>query len=402
MAQEPAASGYGPVVSDEVRESMRRLPAAFQLPLTLLTGKPLAEQRRIRFTPTRHLLNAVFSMLVGVVIGVLALRISGWALVMLLPGWAMTLHGMRNLRMMIYHQCAHRNMWGRRKLDAALGRFVAALLVVQNFRQYSTEHVSEHHALHHMTLRDPTVQAFLVGLRLHAGMPSRLMWRRVLAKLFSPRFHLAFLIGRVRSYAQSCGPVERVCAIAAAVAVAAVAIATGTWLYLAVVWILPLTVFYQISNTLRLCVKHTFPRPDQTERRGHEYFATLTNAIFIGEATPDRDLRAGRRFAAWVRWCARMLCVHFPARYLVLTGDTVCHDFHHRQPMSRRWADYIFERAADAAKQSPGRAPYRHVWGLAQAMDTVFRSLSAADPAEYDPARLAAVNRRELFAAFDD
>lgn len=384
-----------------VRDSMP-CPRALALPLTMLTGKPRTGQRPIRFTPTAHLVNALLSTGSGLVTGWFALRWSGWALLLLVPGWAMTLHGIRNLRMMVFHQCAHRNMWGRRRADAALGRFVAALLVIQGFAAYSREHVVDHHAVHHMTLRDPTVQAFLLTLRLRPGMSRRDMWRRVLGLLVSPRFHTTFLIARVRSYAHGSSIRAGLGAGALHGAIAAAAVAADAAVFLLLCWLLPLTVFYQVSNTLRLCVKHTFPDTDQGDRRGRAYFAGLTNAIFIGERAPDRASRGPRAAAAWARWWARLLLVHFPARYLVLTGDTVCHDYHHRFPMSREWADYIFAREADAAAGTPGWPPYRHVWGLVPAIDTVFDSLRAADPAEYDPNRLAEVSTRELFAAFDD
>ncbi|MFC6087731.1 fatty acid desaturase [Saccharothrix lopnurensis] len=384
-----------------VRDSMPR-PGVLALPLTLLTGKPTAGQRPFRFTPTAHLVNALLSVGCGLVAGWFALRWSGWALLLLVPCWSMVLHGIRNLRMMMFHQCAHRNMWNRRRADSALGRFIAALLVIQGFTAYSREHVVDHHAVNHMTLRDPTVQAFLLTLRLRPGMSRRDMWRRVLGLLVSPRFHTTFLIARVRSYAHGSSTRARIGAAALHGSVAATAVAADAAVFLLVCWLLPLTVFFQVSNTLRLCVKHTFPTAEQRDRRGRAYFASLTNAIFIGERAPDRALRGPRAAAAWTRWWARLLVVHFPARYLVLTGDTVCHDFHHRFPMSRQWADYIFAREADAAAGTPGWPPYRHVWGLVPAIDAVFDSLRVADPAEYDPDRLADVSSRELFAAFDD
>jgi fatty acid desaturase len=398
----PTVDAPSSSVAVSTRESMHRLPRLFAVPLTLLTGKPHVGQEPIRFTPTRHFVNAVVSLGCGLVVSWFALRWAGAALLLLLPGWAMTLHGARNLRMMIYHQCAHRNMWGRRRADAFLGSAVAAVLMVQNFERYRTEHVIDHHAVHHMTLRDPTVQTFLVALRLRPGMSRSQMWRRMLGRIVSPVFHGSFLQGRVRSYFHRATHAKRVSALLLLGTVAALATWLQAWLFLLIAWVLPMTVFYQISNTLRLCVKHTFPAPEQTGRRGREYFAGLTNAIFLGERAPDPGLPRGRRLTAWTRWWFRMLVVHFPARYLVLTGDTVCHDFHHRFPMSRDWANYIFAREADHAAGTPGWPPYRHVWGLVPAIDTVFDSLRAADPVEYDAARLAQISQRELFTAFDD
>ncbi|MCX4744048.1 fatty acid desaturase [Kitasatospora sp. NBC_01287] len=399
----PPAPPSRALADDPVRESMRRLPGLFALPLTLLTGRPHAGQRRTGYTPTWHLVNALLSMTAGLATGALALTAGARPPLLLLPlGWALTLHGARNLRMMIYHQCAHLNMWGRRGRDVALGKAIAALLMIQDFGRYSAEHVSDHHALHHMTLRDPTVQAFLVSLELRPGMTRRQMWRRMLGKTVSPLFHARFTAARVRSYFHAAEPAWRAGTAAALVLVTALATWLHLWLFVLLAWVFPMTLLYQVSNTLRLCVKHTFPAPDQEVRRGKEYFASLTNAIFLGESAPPPGLPPVRRAAAWARWWSRMLLVHFPARYLVLTGDTVVHDFHHRAPMSRDWANYLFAREEDHRGGHRGWPAYHHVWGLVAAIDLVFDSLRAADPAVYHPDRLAQVNHRELFAAFED
>ena len=387
---------------DEVRESMTRLPRVLGLPLTLLTGRPYAGQRPLRLTPTAHLAGAFGSLACGVATTTAALAAGGGWLLLLLPGWAVALHGMRNLRMMAYHQCAHRNMWRRPVADTVLGEFLAGLLVVQAFGAYRAEHVGEHHSVHHMTLRDPTVQAVLVGLGLAPGTTRRAMWRTVVGKLLSPRFHARFLLARVRSYWHGTGPLPRAVWLLGLAAVAALATRLHLWAPVLVGWVLPLAFFYQVSNTLRLCVKHTFPPPGTGARKGREYFGNLTNAIFLGEAAPAAHLPPGRRLRAWCRWWLRMLFVHFPSRYLVLTGDTVCHDFHHRHPTSRDWPNHVFAREADSAAGAPGWPPYRHVWGLVPAIDAVFDSLRAADPEEYSLSRLTEVNERELFAAFDD
>ncbi|MDF5753261.1 fatty acid desaturase [Spongiactinospora sp. TRM90649] len=380
---------------DEIRAAMPRFR-----PLTLLIGKPYPGERPMPFTPTTHLVTSSASLVLGTALSAGAVLAAGWWLVLLVPGWAVTLHGARNLRMMIYHQCAHRNMWRRARADAVLGRLIAGLLLVQSFERYKTEHVAEHHARHHMTLRDPTVQAFLIGLGLDPGMTRRRMWRTVIAKLVSPRYHARFFWARLRSYWQQASRRERVATVAGHAVPFALAAWLNAWPVLLLAWLLPLTVFFQVSNTLRLCVKHTFPPRGEQEQRSKEHFAGLTNSIFFGDV-PPRPGPGSRR--AWARWWLRLVTVHFPCRYLVLTGDTICHDYHHRRPMDPGWARYIHARQADIDAGHAGWPPYKSVWGgLVPAINTVFDSLAAADPGYYDPARLAQVNQRELFTAFDD
>ena len=209
-------------------------------------------------------------------------------------------------------------------------------------------------------------------------------------------------MARVRSFWHDAAATEKAISVSLYATAVAATVATGTWPALLIVWFVPLVLLFQVSNTLRLCVKHTFPAPDLRVQRGKEYFGGLTNAIFIGEAAPSPDLLPLRRTAAWCAWAARVLFVHAPARYLVLTGDTVVHDFHHRHPSTPRWADYIFERQADADRGSPDWPAYKQAWELVAAINMVFDSLSVADPVEFDIARLRDINKRELFAALDN
>src|SRR5437868_677869 len=84
------------------RETMRRLPRLLQYPTTLFTGKALPGQASLGWTPGFHLATATVSVALGTLISALAHTLGH---VLLLPvGWAVTLHGMRNLRMMVYHQ----------------------------------------------------------------------------------------------------------------------------------------------------------------------------------------------------------------------------------------------------------------------------------------------------------
>ncbi|MFE1594206.1 fatty acid desaturase [Nocardia sp. NPDC058705] len=397
-----AVFGRSVVMSDNPRDSMLRLPGFAQLPLTLFTGKPYAGQPDIRLGASFHTVGSCLSMLFGVAVTTAALSLAGFWTVLCVIGVAMTLHGMRNARMMVFHQAAHKNLYRRERLDKTIGQVCSAILLVQNFSQYSKEHTGEHHSRHHMTLRDPTVQAFLIGLGLGPGMSRAVMWRKVLAKLISPAFHLSFAIGRIRSFWAGSTRAERSIAIGFYVGAAAVATATGTWLVLLVGWAVPLFPLFQISNTLRLCVKHTFPEPGQENVTGKIRMASLTNAIFIGEAVPDRGIAVGHRIVAWLRWMFRMAFVHAPARYLVLTGDTVCHDFHHRYPRHKLWFDFISERQADQEAARPDWPPYSEVWGLTQAIGHVFDTLGRANPEFYDRAKIGSVSSRAIFAAFDD
>lgn len=386
------------------RETMRALPRFIQYPLTLFTGKPLAGQKSLSWwTPGFHLATAALSMAVGVGISCTALILGAYWLLLLLPGWAVTLHGMRNLRMMIYHQCSHRNMYRNRRLDTVIGRATSSLLIIQNFARYSREHVSDHHAAHHMTLRDPTVQAFLVSLNLHPGMTHAAdvapgPGQAVLA-VVPPQLHggaCPFVLARLRPGGEGdqphavrgCGGGHR---------------GDGHLAYAAHRLVRPAaSAVPGEQHPAAVCEAH-LPRAASRSapgqgifRQSHQRDIHRRTGSFSGSA--GSETRGGL-----VRLDSpHAVRARASTRFLVLTGDTVVHDFHHRYPSTPKWANYIFERQADADRGSPGWGPYKQVWGIVPAINLVFDSLSAADPEEFDIKRLREVSKRELFAAFDD
>lgn len=385
------------------RESMRRLPGWMQQPLTVFTGRPYSGQQPLPWwSRTYHIVIAALSLVAGVAVSTIGWAAGGWWLLLLAPGWAVTLHGLRNLRMLVFHQCAHANLYRRPRLDTVVGEFLASVIIVQNFQRYRREHVSDHHAAHHMTLRDPTVQAFLIGLDIHPGMPVRTMWRHVLTRIASPVFHTRFFVGRVQSFWRASSTREKVFGAVLYGGGTALAVVTGNTVGLAVVWGVPLIVLFQISNTLRLCVKHTFPAPGTAHKRGKAYFGSLTHAIFIGEAAPPAGLGRAEAVRQWTRWTLRMVFVHAPIRYLVITGDTPVHDHHHRHPATPQWAHHLYERQRDLDEGHPGWPPYTELWGLTDAINTTFATISAASPAEYDVKDIPAISNRQLFTTFDD
>jgi hypothetical protein len=380
---------------------MKTLPPVLQGPLTALTGKPLEGQAPWRLTPMHHVLSSLCSMLIGVVLTCVAISRGGAALAFVIPGWMMSVHGMRNMRMMILHQSAHANLFRRKKLDATIGRAISALLLVENFKHYKYEHIGDHHSSHHMTLLDPTVKALLITLKLRAGMTRRELWHRFLKTITSPLFQARFLVARVQSHMGSASRGEQIATVCFYILFAVTVTVTHAWVLVAVAWLLPLTLFFQISTSVRLIVKHVFPAPGGP-RRGKEYFAGLTYGIFLGERVPSAGRSSARRLGAWLRWSFRMAFIHFPARYLVLTGDTVCHDYHHRHPAAKNWPNYLFARQQDIADGHLGWPPYQEVWSLVAAINLVFDSLTVADPHEFDVSTASPGSACEEFAAFDD
>lgn len=373
------------------RESMRVLPRALQPLLTWMVGKPLPEQTPWRLTPWHHLAAALTPLVIGVTLSGLAVELGQWWLLLLLPGWVLSVHGSRKLRATILHQCAHGNFVRNKRIDSTLGGAIAFLSFSQEYFDYKQEHVVGHHSSKHMSMEDPTVQYLIVRMRARAGMTREQLWRRLVMTLLSPRFHVMTMYRRFASHFRGTSSMRyRVAFAAWLVLQAAVVTMLDAWVLFLVAWVIPLGVLFNLAVALRVASEHVFPPAgmDLDELDKAARAARFTNGIFMGEAVPSphpsRIVRAGR----WARWGFRMLFVHLPWRLMVMEGDGPCHDYHHRYPRSRDWPNYIFARRRDLMGPGGQQNPYTEVWGLFAAIDAVFVSLSHADPSMYDPALL--------------
>lgn len=364
------------------RESMRRLPRFIQPLLTLITGKPLHNELSWQLTPWHHLIEVLAFVLSGAAVSFMAAQHGGGLLALLPMSWLVTLHGMRKIRTIVMHQCAHSNFCRHRTFDRWLGKAISIVLASEEFDDYKRSHCGDHHSARHQTVDDPTVAFLLTELGLRPGMSRRKMWYRLLVTIASPAYHARFLVARLWSHFAKTSMRHRCLFVAFW---SAVLIAVGwldAWTEFVTAWLIPAIPLYQVSAAFRLASKHVFPvhLPDE---RDITTIGVFTLGIFLGDRCPSSDLGPLKRIAAWVIWWARLILIHLPFRLAVLVGDGPTHDYHHRHPNCRDWPNYIHNRAADASDPGPGWPPYREVWGLCRAIDACFQTLSEADPAEY-------------------
>jgi fatty acid desaturase len=392
----PALSSPAP---QNPRASMRVLPRFLQPVLTWLTGQPLPEQRPWRLRPAHHLLASVAPLVVGVGLGGLLLQFGWWALLMPVP-WLLTTHGMRKLRAVILHQCSHGNFLRKRWPDKLLGYVIAVLFITQEYADYKREHVSDHHSVHHMTMRDPTVQFLIIGLKTRPGMTRRQLWYRLWITILSPRYHVTATYSRLASHFRNTPIRYRALMVVVLAAQALLVTLADAWLVFSIVWLVPLTILFNASAAIRVCTRHLFPEPGVV-LIGKEAIASHTHGIFLGEEVPDMRTRQPQRFLSWMRWWTRMAFVHLPARLFVMVGDAPCHDYHHRFPRSPHWANYLFARQQDMEQGHADWPPYTEVWGMATSINAVFDTLRSADPKHYTPATVPDVSPRE-FLIFEE
>ena len=361
-------------IPTDPREAMRRLPAWSQPFLTLLTCKPCPGQGPGIQTPWTHLAHAVCLLIAGVYVSICGAT-DEWAWWLVPIGWGATVAGARKAQLVVVHMCAHEKFSDRAWLDRLLGRLISILLFLEPFDRYASGH-RVHHSRKLSSHEDPTV-IYLLCAGFRPGMRKRDLWRKLVVQSLSPFFHVRNFLGRVGSNFRRDSVWAGVGMTLYLTMIVVATIELGGLVVLAS-WIVPIAILYQISGLIRLNVEHIgWPiDPDQVNTPG---YADRTTEIFLGEAPPRAGLRGIRAFSEWSLWSLRM-CGHGLARWLVLAGDTPVHGAHHLFGglPNYDWPNYLFERARLVAeRQAAGKPPIPEVWGLINALDLAFETLSS-------------------------
>lgn len=370
-----------PSLSLDPREEMeRRIPKYLQPFMTWLTAKPSSRPCRTR-TPAYHVATAFILLASGIVLSIAVLGLAeSIACAALLPlALILTTSGMGKLQAVVYHHCAHGTVFRNRNVNAQVGRAIGILLLVKQFDAYQTEHMLHHNPKKLLTDDDEFAQFVfnLCGLRL--GLPKSLVWRQVILSFISPFFHLRFLLARISSNLLSRSIAHNAVALIYWIVLLWAVTVTDQWLVFLVAWLFPLIVLFQLATALRVFCEHRFPEADIIAVRDKRFVGHATTGVFAGVAPPAATRNAFNGLLEWTVWWMRMLTLHLFERVFVLVGDAPAHDFHHRHPASRKWANYIYAREADRQAGCPGYpVNYIESWGLFRTIDENFGLMSAA------------------------
>jgi hypothetical protein len=359
----------------DVRATYLRFPAWTQHFWTWQTGKALPGQRPL----LRHTWASYLAVTLTLFLGGLALSSVAVATmfplwyVSLVGGWTLTVAGERMFVLVIAHQALHRRFSGDSGTDRFWGEVVTVLSVFHTFKDFKEEHFDNHHRREvFATDADPPVQ-FLLDLGFQPGLSRRRLWRLAWRVFLSPVFYWRGFLGRVRSNLEA-----RSWRLVGFFAWIGYWVSVPFWmpnglLVLVLAFVLPVILFAQLSALLDRLGEHEWLAPRNPEFGHRFYTAANTSARFCGAAVPSASLPAGRQILAWVRWIAVTVCYHIPSRLLVVVGDLPNHDYHHRYPSTPEWtmAAYARQRDIDSGPEGP---PYQEVWGMAAAIDRVFRS----------------------------
>jgi fatty acid desaturase len=369
-------------MSDEVdvRASFLRFPSWTQHFWTWFTGKALPHQEPL----IRH--NWASYLALTLALFFAGLTLSTWAVVQkfdfwwlaLLAGWIMSLAAARTMILVIAHQCIHKQFSGDPRLERFFGELVTVLNVYQDAHAFKVEHFDSHHRQSiFATSEDPPVQV-LLGLGFLPGMSKQQLWWRAIFVFVSPVFYWKGFADRLKCNLLI-GGWRRVFFFVWA----------GWWLslplwltnggqVLVLAFVVPIILLSQLSALLDKLGEHawlTAPNPNHGRRH---YHVAASWARFCGCAVPARTLPIRQKLTRWPSWLLAMIFYHLPSRLLVVVGDLPNHDYHHRYPATTHWPIAAYARQRDIDTGSGGGPPYAEVWGMGEAIDRMFQSLSEA------------------------
>ncbi|MCO6419055.1 fatty acid desaturase [Siccirubricoccus sp. KC 17139] len=358
------------------------LPGWIQPFLTWLTAKPAPGEAAPQRSAQGFVARALLWMLGGTALSYAVLLAGTPWLWLLLPlGLLATSCGLGLFQVVVFHHCSHGTVFRTREMNQRVGRLISALLLFKRFEDYQREHML-HHSPRKLLTEEDEFADFVLGMcGLEPNLPKAELWRRVLTNCASPVFHWQFARRRVKASLMTGDRAHNWTGRLAWGAAIAAAAATGTLGEFLLAWVLPVTVLLQIATVGRILCEHRFPEAEVLAVRDRTFVCHATAGVFPGSAPPavTADTLAG--LLAWARWWADMLTVQLFVRLFVLVGDAPCHDFHHRKPATRKWADYIHARQADLEAGSPGfPLGYFETWGLFQAIDQNLGTLAMTAP----------------------
>ncbi len=250
----------------------------------------------------------------------------------------------------------------RRLTDA-----MSVVLLTLPYDPWRQLHHVRHHGRHFTTRQGDDDAIFLHDqMQIRPGLPRRRLWRNFLLSLVSPRVHLAFVGARLKVNLVACGWRRRSVVSLYLAGLTASATYVG-WHTLAIAWLLPLIVLYQVSGLIAFTGEHLWFRPRAAGQGRREWFEEQTAARFVGEPYPVAGGPLTR-----CAWWLRLFAWHLPIRLFVLPGDLPVHDYHHHRPLGA-WIDALYARQALAA---PGGARLSETWGMYEPINRVLSSIA--------------------------
>ena len=364
--------------STAIRQSYEILP--FQGVWSWLTGKELLNRKPLwQSHSTELILWSVTWVIAGLLLTSMSVYYTSlsyaFRTLIYMIGLLFATSGARYVVATIIHHGVHGHLYISKVVNKILCEILSMIFIVQPYDSYRHFHVYEHHGREFSTLEDKDLSA-IYQLGFRPGLTKPALYAHLVRTLFSPKFHLTFFYGRLKSNVVHV-PLYRLGMSLIWWAVLGVLTYSLGVVASLLILALPYIFFYQIASLLHLLTEHVWlvRKQDESVRDSH-----INNCLsrFCGEMCPESF--AFKNIGRWGKWMLMHLLVHLPARMLIVQGSLVCHDWHHRYGNVRQWYDYARLREIHAHKLDvEQRYDYVDIWGLHNALDYVFSALSEGD-----------------------
>lgn len=370
--------------SQNIRETMRVLPAWLQPALTHITGKPLPyQQPLLNFSNATALVWDLVKLLVYPIV-LMALLVDTPILGLLcLPVYYVLQVGLlRKMQIVYIHHIVHNAVFRRKIYNRFWGNLLVGVAMVQNMAEYSRNHHRHHKNKFFTTIEDDDA-AFLRQLGFKPGKSRRYYWFLLFATMVSPYFHYLFIKMRIQSALFTAPLASRLTGGLMLLSWVIIGSLTS-WQLVFTVFIMPWFFLYHISALLQFLTEHAWMVSGDGPITQQEY-ADRCWGRFCGEALVMRGNRAQRAKALSI-WALKMLVFHIPYRYGCLSGDLPAHDWHHMCAMvshsPKKWPEGIYMRQKAIDQGFSLGMEKREIWGLRAALTHSFSLLSAVPAAD--------------------
>jgi hypothetical protein len=338
----------------------------------LFTGQSLRQRHRLE-----NLATALVAIAISLVLSHHAIHgQEPWATaaLLLLLAWGHLVFGLRNLALPNRHEAAHGTLTGIPWLDAWIGQSISAVNGSPAMSLYRATHVVGAARVHHsardlMTSGESTFEE-LRSFGIQAGASPAANWCHLRRTLLDPRFYGGQLLRATHAAFFTGLPWERAYAVCLWLAIVALLVFTQELDVFLIVFI-PSRLLYVVSQVLRSLAEHRF---GSAHPRSLAVAHGMTVDIYCVEKPPLIADHANHLHNAllWLSWAARMILIHMPTRFWVLTGSTPAHWQHHFARLGHDFANYEMEKSQLLEKG----LPIQSVWGLRDAIGGCLNSLA--------------------------
>ena len=363
-----------------VRDSMNFELKILQRVLTLVTGKPLKNQKQLQKSTVIEISLTLIFLCISTIVPALYFESlsAQTSLFALLPCWIVATGSLRKISVTYAHHSVHNCLLTTNTTINRILLFLFTVIpVVQNGKDYTFDHLGHHDNNHFTTDRDSDAN-FLIKLGFHSGMSVEYYKSQLLHTIFSPKFHVDFLYSRIKSCLFRDNLFESLFS-----SIWLVCIFIFTWKYpigSVIFVVFPMTFLYQISALLQFLSEHAWLKTKEAPRDNEEY-ATRCWGRFTGETYPENEGAYQKLF-----WWVKMFFYHMPTRIAVICGDLPVHDWHHLAGKYRqsptRWQESIYLREV-VAQQGNNSISSNEVWGLHNMIMHSFYNLSKGEKNVY-------------------